>query len=133
VLGANLWPVLLISTVGGAVTLLVCMWMARRAFPTRPFEHAIITYGTLTGTATTGLALLRMLDPQLEGPVARNYVLAITPSAVLGLPLLLLVQVPVSHFPGDYPDKVFLMLGILLVYAVALVISWRFLGPLRFK
>jgi ESS family glutamate:Na+ symporter len=133
VLGANLWPVLLISTVGGAVTLLVCMWMARRAFPTRPFEHAIITYGTLTGTATTGLALLRMLDPQLEGPVARNYVLAITPSAVLGLPLLLLIQVPVSHFPGDYPDKVFLMLGILLIYAVALVISWRFLGPLRFK
>jgi ESS family glutamate:Na+ symporter len=132
VLGANFWPVLLISTVGGAVTLLVCVWMARWAFPTRPFEHAIITYGTLTGTATTGLALLRMLDPQLEGPVARNYVLAITPSAVLGLPLLLLIQVPVRHFPGDYPDKVFSMLGILLIYAVALVVLWRVAGPLRF-
>jgi ESS family glutamate:Na+ symporter len=131
VLGANLWPVLLISTVGGAVTLLVCVWMARRVFPTRPFEHAIITYGTLTGTATTGLALLRMLDPQFEGPVARNYVLAITPSAVLGLPLLLLIQVPVSNFPGDYPAKVFVMLGILLIYAVALVILWRVAGPLR--
>jgi ESS family glutamate:Na+ symporter len=132
VLGANLWPVLLISTVGGAVTLLVCVWMAQRVFPTRPFEHAIITYGTLTGTATTGLALLRMLDPQLEGPVARNYVLAVTPSAVLGLPLLLLIQVPVSNFPGDYPGKVFVMLGILLIYAVALVILWRIAAPLRF-
>jgi ESS family glutamate:Na+ symporter len=131
VLGANLWPVLLISTVGGAVTLVVCVWMARRAFPARPFEHAIITYGTLTGTATTGLALLRMLDPQLEGPVARNYVLAVTPSAVLGLPLLLIIQVPVSNFPGDYPGKVFLMLGVLLVYAVALAILWRFAAPLR--
>ena len=132
VLGANLWPVLLISTVGGAVTMLVCVWMARRAFPTRPFEHAIITYGTLTGTATTGLALLRMLDPKLEGPVARNYVLAVTPSAVLGLPLLLLIQVPVSNFPDDYPGKVFVMLGVLLIYAVALVISWRVAAPLRF-
>jgi ESS family glutamate:Na+ symporter len=131
VLSSNLWPVILISTVGGAVTLLVCVWMARRAFPTRPFEHAIITYGTLTGTATTGLALLRMLDPQLEGPVARNYVLAVTPSAVLGLPLLLLIQVPVSNFPDDYPGKVFVMLGILLVYAIALVILWRLAAPLR--
>jgi ESS family glutamate:Na+ symporter len=131
VLGANLWPVLLISTVGGAVTLLVCVWMARRAFPTRPFEHAIITYGTLTGTATTGLALLRMLDPQFEGPVARNYVLAVTPAAVLGLPLLLVIQMPVRNFPDDYPGKVFVLLGILLVYAVALVISWRVAAPLR--
>lgn len=121
-----------ISTVGGAVTLLVCVWMARRVFPTRPFEHAIITYGTLTGTATTGLALLRMLDPQLDGPVARNYVLAVTPSAVLGLPLLLLIQVPVSNFPDDYPGTVFVMLGILLIYAVALVIAWRVAAPLRF-
>lgn len=132
VLGANLWPVLLISTVGGFLTLLACVWMARRAFPTRPFEHAIVTYGSLTGTATTGLALLRMLDPQLEGPAARNYVLAVTPSAVLGLPLLVLIQVPVRNFPSDYPGKLFVVLGILLIYAVVLVISWRLAAPLRF-
>jgi ESS family glutamate:Na+ symporter len=132
VLGANLLPMLLISTVGGIVTLLACLWMAQRAFPTRPFEHAIVTYGSLTGTATTGLALLRMLDPQLEGPAARNYVLAVTPSAVLGLPLFVLIQVPVSNFPSDYPGKVFVVLGILLIYVAALVILWRLAAPLRF-
>jgi len=73
-----------------------------------------------------------MLDPQLEGPAARNYVLAVTPSAVLGLPLLILIQVPVSNFPSDYPGKVFAVLGILLVYAAILVISWRVAAPLRF-
>lgn len=132
VLGANLLPVLLISSIGGLVTLLVCIWVAPRAFPTRPFEHAIITYGSLTGTATTGLALLRMLDPQLQGPAARNYVLAVTPSAVLGLPLLVLIQVPVTNFPADYPGKLFVVLGLLLAYALVLVLLWRFVAPLRF-
>jgi ESS family glutamate:Na+ symporter len=107
------------------------MWMAPRAFPTKPFEHAIVTYGSLTGTATTGLALLRMLDPQLEGPAARNYVLAVTPSAVLGLPLLVLIQVPVTNFPADYPGKLFVVLGILLAYALVLVLLWRFVAARR--
>jgi ESS family glutamate:Na+ symporter len=132
VLGANLLPVLLISSIGGLVTLVACIWIAQRAFPTRPFEHAIVTYGSLTGTATTGLALLRMLDPQLQGPAARNYVLAVTPSALLGLPLLVLIQVPVTSFPADYPGKLFVVLGILLAYALVLVLLWRFVAPLRF-
>lgn len=132
VLGANLVPVLLISSLGGVVTLLACVWMARRAFPTRPFEHAVVTYGSLTGTATTGLALLRMLDPQLEGPAARNYVLAVTPSAALGFPLLIMIQMPISGFPGDYPGKAWMVLGILIAYVIVLTAAWRFLAPLRF-
>jgi ESS family glutamate:Na+ symporter len=132
VLGANLLPILLITSLGGVMTLLACLWMARRAFPTRPFEHSIITFGALTGTATTGLALLRMLDPQLEGPSARNYVLAVTPSALLGLPLLVLIQMPVIGFPDTYPAKALTLLGILLGYVVVLVLAWRFLAPVRF-
>lgn len=132
VLGAYLGPVLLISSLGGLTTALVCIWMARRAFPTRPFEHGIVTYGALTGTATTGLALVRMLDPKLEGPSARNYVLAVTPSAVLALPLLIIIQMPVADFPEAYPGKTAMVFGILLVYALALVLAWRFAAPLRF-
>jgi ESS family glutamate:Na+ symporter len=132
VLGKYLWPVLLISTIGGVATLVACVWMARRAFPTAPFQHAIVTYGSLTGTATTGMALLRMLDPQLAGPAARNYVLAVTPSALLGLPLFVLMPIPVLGFPDNYPGKALLVLGILCVYALILVVLWRVAAPLRF-
>ncbi|MCA9682197.1 MAG: hypothetical protein KC457_08380 [Myxococcales bacterium] len=125
-------PVLLISTMGGLMTLLACVWMARRAFPIAPFHHTVVTFGSLTGTATTGLALLRMLDPQLEGPAARNYVLAVTPSALLGLPLFALMPLPILGFPGDYPGKALMVLGILLGYAVVLVVMWRLLTPFRF-
>ena len=132
VLGRYLAPVLLISTVGGVVTLLACVWMARRAFPTAPFHHAIVTYGSLTGTATTGMALLRMLDPQLAGPAARNYVLAVTPAAVLGLPLFVVMPLPVLTFPDSYPGKALLVLGILAAYVLILVVFWRLFAPLRF-
>lgn len=132
VLTEYLAPILLVSTIGGTATLLACVWMAPRAFPTRPFEHAIVTYGSLTGTATTGMALLRMLDPQLAGPAARNYVLAVPPSVVLGLPLFVLMPIPVLGFPDNYPGKALLVLGILVGYALILVVLWRVLAPLRF-
>lgn len=132
VLGKYWAPVLLISTIGGVVTLLACVWMARRAFPTAPFHHAIVTYGSLTGTATTGMALLRMLDPQLAGPAARNFVLAVTPSAALGLPLFVMMPIPVLGFPDSFPNKALLVLGLLGVYALILVVLWRVAAPLRF-
>lgn len=132
VLGQYLMPILIAGTLAGLATMYCCVWMARRAFPTAPFQHAIVTYGSLTGTATTGLALLRMLDPQLEGPAARNYVLAVTPAAVLGLPLFVLMQKPVLGFPADYPGAMLITAAILIGYLIVLVVIWRLFSPLRF-
>ncbi len=132
ILGTYLVPILVISSTGGLFTLVACVWMARRAFPTAPFEHAIVTFGSLTGTATTGMALLRMLDPELSGPAARNYVRGVPLSALLGAPLLLTMPIAVLGFPDSYPGKVWLMLGILAGYAVSLIVAWRLLAPLRF-
>lgn len=131
VLGANLLPIVVISGIGGLATLLVCVWAARRAFPTRPFEHVVVTFGALTGTATTGLALLRMLDPQLEGPSARNFVMSVPLSAMLAIPLLLIIQIPVKGFPGDYPGSSWMVMGIMLGYMIAMIVAWRLLTPLR--
>ena len=132
VLGEYLWPILVVSTAGGVTTGFVCLWMARRAFPKRPFEHLIITYGALTGTATTGMALLRMLDPQLTGPSARNYVLAVPLASILALPLILVVPYPVTDFPGDYPGSALIFVAGLAAYVVVVALAWRLLSPMRF-
>jgi ESS family glutamate:Na+ symporter len=131
-LQAYLGPILIAGTLAGIVTTWVCIWMARRAFPVAPFAHAVITWGSLTGTTATGLALLRMLDPQLDGPAARNYVLSVAPSALLGMPLFLLMQRPVLGFPGDYPSAMFTTAAMLLAYLIVLVVLWRLVTPLRF-
>jgi len=63
VLQAYWGRVLVITTVGGVCSLVFCVWVAKRAFPEEPFEHALVLFGTITGTLTTGMALLRITAP----------------------------------------------------------------------
>lgn len=131
---ANLVPILVLTTLGGTATLLGCLWLARRAFPSAPFEHAVVIFGAATGTLPTGLALLRILDPEMEGPVPANVVLGSAGALVLSIPLLLVVlPIPIAGYAEDYFGSILLAAGICVVYIAALLIGWRFLGPLRFE
>ena len=48
-------------------------------------------FGMLTGTASTGMILLREIDPNYETPAADNLVLQQLPAIAFGAPLLLLM------------------------------------------
>ncbi|MBR6755021.1 MAG: hypothetical protein IKM22_03740, partial [Clostridia bacterium] len=47
-------------------------------------------YGMLTGTASTGIILLREIDGDFETPVADNLVYQNFPAIVFGFPLMIL-------------------------------------------
>jgi ESS family glutamate:Na+ symporter len=132
VLEANLLPILITTTLAGTVTLIVCIWAARRAFPSHPFEHAIVLFGCSTGTMPTGLALLRVLDPELKGPVATSAVLGATAAIIFGAPLLLVViPAAVAGYPGSFPGPVWLAFGMIVVWSGVLVLLLRFAAPFR--
>lgn len=129
-IGDVLVPILVVSSCGGALTLVVCLWLAKRAFPDAPFSHTLLLYGTATGTMPTGLSLLRIVDPALRGPVARSTVLAATAAVPLGMPLFLGV-IPYSVSRWHLGSQALLeTLGLLVVYAIALVWLWRKTAPL---
>ena len=131
---ANLVPILVLTSLGGGATLLSCLWLARRAFPSAPFQHAVVMFGAATGTLPTGLALLRIMDPELKGPVPANVVLGAAGALVLSIPLLIVVlPIPIAGFENDYWGSIGLAVGILCVYIGLLLVGWRFLGPLRFE
>jgi ESS family glutamate:Na+ symporter len=133
VLQAYWGRVLVITTVGGLLSLVFCVWVAKRAFPEEPFEHALVLFGTITGTLTTGMALLRIIDPELRGSTANNTVRGATGAVLLGAPLLLVIMpLPTTGFPTDFPGTTYLAIGLLAVYLVVLGLIWRFMGPLRF-
>ncbi len=133
VLSANLLPILVLTSLGGLATLVVVLWIARRAYPVAPFEHAVMLFGTATGTLPMGLALLRLLDPELKGPSATSAVLGSAGALPLGAALLIVVlPYPVANYPDGFPGAVWVALGMIAVYLVALVIGWWKLGPLRF-
>lgn len=130
---ANLVPILVLTSLGGGATLLSCIWLARRAFPSAPFQHAVVMFGAATGTLPTGLALLRIMDPEMKGPVPANVVLGAAGALVLSIPLLIVVlPIPIAGFEHNYWGSIGLAVGILAVYILLLLVGWRFLGPLRF-
>ena len=55
---------------GGLLTVLYVFWMTSRLFQDHHFQRAIMFYGASTGTLPTGLALLRIADPEFLAAVA---------------------------------------------------------------
>lgn len=126
-----LLPLFAFTTVCGLVTLALCVWLIPRAFVTRPFEHAVVLFGTMTGTLPTGLSLLRMLDPDLRGPVARHSVLAATSSTLLALPLFAILPLPAKGGEAYLSAPVWTGIVALALYAALLFLAWWWWGGLR--
>lgn len=127
-----LGPIVAFTLTAGVLTLIASVWLARRAFAEEPFAHGLAIFGMSTGTISTGLALLRMIDPQLRGPVARNVVVGAAASVPLMAPLFLgVIPFAVSQWPHGWGPSVGWPALVLVGYAAALVVAWRKITPAR--
>jgi len=127
-------PILVVTTVGGVLTLLGSVWLSKRAFPDEPFEHGLLLFGMATGTVPLGLALLRMVDPELRGTVPSSCVIGSAGTIpIAGLLYFFIIPYAVTQWHGNYPLMGWVGAGLILVYLVVLVAAWRFFGPLRFQ
>ena len=132
VLTAWLGPILFMSTIGGTWIVVTSVWAGRRLFPDQPFGHALVLLGASTGTISTGLALLRMIDPELKGPVARNVVIAAAASIPLSAPLFLaVIPFAVSLWTGSYATAMLIPAAILVGYLAVLLVVLARLTPAR--
>lgn len=83
--------VLLIICILGAITSFLYNYMVSRVlFKDYKEEQLVAMFGMLTGTASTGIVLLRELDPEFETPVSDNLVYQNFPAIIFGLPLMLI-------------------------------------------
>ncbi len=88
------WPVIIIlGLVGAFATFFYTRFVAKKLFPSYMQEQFMVTYGMLTGTASTGIVLLRELDPDFKTPAAENLVYQNFPAMVFGFPLMLLAAI----------------------------------------
>ena len=87
-------PILTISVTCGVLTTAVVVFLGRRLWGYN-LERTVAIYGTVTGTVSCGLLLLRIADPEFKSPavieVAVMNVIMLIPLA----PYLLLVNAPV--------------------------------------
>lgn len=92
---ADYWKeILMLAFLGGMVTLGLVFVMVNRMHRDYHFERIVSSFGLLAGTVTSGLALLRVVDPHFETPVAEDLVYAGGLALFTGIPILLLANIP---------------------------------------
>ena len=107
------WGILLMLGISGLVlTYAYVYFVCRILFPNYREQQFLAMYGMLTGTASTGIILLREIDGDFKTPVADNLVYQNFPAMIFGFPILLLATMAPTQ-PG-------LTLAIVVAFLVAI-------------
>jgi ESS family glutamate:Na+ symporter len=105
------WAVLLAMGLAGlVVTYVYVHFVCRKLFPAYAEQQFLAMYGMLTGTASTGVILLREIDGDFKTPVSDNLVYQNFPAMVFGFPILLLATMG--------PTKPYMTLGIVVTFLI---------------
>lgn len=87
----NYWGIMLVLGVAGAaITFLYNRFVAKKLFTDYYEEQFLMMYGMLTGTASTGIILLREIDGEFRTPASDNMVYQNFPAIAFGFPMMFL-------------------------------------------
>ena len=115
----NYWGIMLVlGIIGAAVTYFYIRFVCKVLFRRYQEEQFLAMYGMLTGTASTGIILLREIDKDFKTSAADNLVYQNFPAIVFGFPIMLIVPLA----PGA-PLKITLLL--VAFFAVMQVLLFR--------
>lgn len=104
-------PFVLMVVAGAVATLIHLQHVCKKVYKDYYYEGLISMYGMMTGTISSGVLLLREVDPLLKTPASNNLVIGSSFAILLAVPQLILV--------GMIPQSVtmtFVGLGIIVVY-----------------
>ncbi len=115
---SGLWlPFVLMAVAGGIVTLIYLRWLCKKIYPGYYYEGLLSMYGMMTGTISSGVLLLREIDPQFSTPAANNLVTGSGTGILFGVPMLI--------FIGMAPKSdamLYTTIGIIAVYWTLLML-----------
>lgn len=111
-----LWiPLLLMTLAGGVVTIFYLKYIAKIVYPDYYNEGFFSMFGMLTGTISTGVLLLREIDPNFKSPAANNLVMGSSTAILMGFPMLLMVGIAPNS-----TQTLFFIMGLCVVYGAVL-------------
>lgn len=124
IIGQWLLPIVVVVLITTAVTFAACFYFGQRIGGANDFERTLGLYGTCTGTVPSGVALVRIVDPEFQT----------TTSVELGaMNLVMLASTPIYIFILAYASgslslffTVLGLLGCTVVYLILLKVtkSW---------
>ena len=103
-------PIIVLSVVGAITTYVYIRLVAVECFKGFEHEFFLMCFGTLTGTASNGVILMKEVDPGLRTPTSSLYILSNFPAMVMIAPLLFLLG-----FAGKSLNNAIIAWGIFFV------------------
>ncbi len=113
-IGKLLVPFILVCTLGAVGTFFYLKYASNHLYKGYENEAFLSMLGTLTGTASNGMILLREIDPKFGTPAANNLVMQNFPAILFGLPILFFMGFAPLSF-----TNCLITFGILIVIFIA--------------
>lgn len=110
-------PFLLMAVIGGVVTFYYLLWACKKLYPNYVYEGFFSMFGMLTGTISSGVLLLREIDPELRTPASNNLVTGSSYGIIFGAPMLLLIS-----FAPKSETTVWAAVGLIIIYLAVLLL-----------
>ncbi len=111
VLGDLLLPLIIICALGAVITFMYVHFVCKRIYPDEQLGNFLGFFGMLCGTASTGVTLVRLVDPKFEGNASTNLMTGSTFAIIIGFPLLTIVALA--------PTQPWLVLGLIILFGTA--------------
>ncbi|MFP4287269.1 MAG: hypothetical protein ACLFRI_06170 [Candidatus Izemoplasmataceae bacterium] len=119
----TLWiPFFIVAITVGFATVYFVKYLTARIYKEYPVAAMMGMFGMLSGTASTGIILIREVDPHFKTPAANDLVVGSSTAILFGFPILLLVGIaPIGLL------QTFISLGaIIVLLAISLGILLHF-------
>jgi ESS family glutamate:Na+ symporter len=124
-------PILVLTLLAGTLTGITVPWICSRMFRDHRFHRTLVIFGASTGTMPTGLALLRVIDPEFETPVATDYVYSSGITFVLAIPFIMIINLPIYTYSTGNPMHFWIAVAVSFAYLVFVTVSFLMLSKRR--
>ena len=92
------------------------MFLCKKLYPDYVYEGFFGMFGMLTGTISSGVLLLREIDPEMKTPASNDLITGSSFGIIFGIPVLLVVS-----YAAKDTMAVFVSFVLIAVYLVALL------------
>lgn len=123
-----LLPIMALSIIAGGLALILVPWFCSRIFVDHQFHRTMMIFGVSTGTLPTGLALLRVIDPEFETPVASDYMYASGLTFIFAIPFILAINLPAYAATTGNMMYFWAGLGVAVAYTLFVLIAFLFIA-----
>lgn len=115
-LSGNVIPFVLLAVIGGIVTFFYLAFICKKLYPNYFYEGFLSMFGMLTGTISSGVLLLREIDPDLSTPASDNLITGSSFGIIFGAPILVLIS-----YAAKDTTATFIAFAFVLIYLACLL------------